>query len=55
MKNRKTAYNKQHIAIQQLPARFSLRSQRCFRWTGKCFETARSQMQNVKKTNKKQK
>jgi hypothetical protein len=35
------------MAGERLPARFSLRSQRWFRWTGKCFETATSHMQTV--------
>jgi len=35
------------MAGEQLPARFSLRNQLRFRWTGKCFETATSHMQTV--------
>ncbi len=35
------------MAGERLPARFSLRSQLRFRWTGKCFETATSHMQTV--------
>ena len=35
------------MAGERLPARSSLRSQLWFRWTGKCFETATSHMQNV--------
>ena len=35
------------MAGERLPARFSLRSQLWFRWTGKCFETATSHMQTV--------
>ncbi len=35
------------MAGEQLPARFSLRSQTWFQWTGKCFETATSHMQTV--------
>jgi hypothetical protein len=35
------------MAGEQLPARFSLRGQLGFRWTGKCFETATSHMQTV--------
>jgi len=35
------------MAGERLPARFSLRSQFWFRWTGKCFETATSHMQTV--------
>lgn len=31
---------------ERLPARFSLRSQLWFRWTGKCFETATAHIQN---------
>ena len=37
------------MAGELLPARFSLRSKLWFRWTGKCFETATSHMQTVKK------
>src|SRR5690606_27712536 len=36
------------MAGERLPARFSLRSQLWFRWTGKCFETATSHMQTVR-------
>ena len=32
------------MAAERLPARFSLRSQFWFRWTGKCFEAATSHM-----------
>lgn len=35
------------MAGELLPARFLLRSQLWFRWTGKCFKTATSHMQNV--------
>ena len=35
------------MAGERLQAGFSLRSQLWFRWTGKCFETATSHMQNV--------
>ncbi len=35
------------MADKQLPARFALRSQLWFRWTGKCFETATSHMQTA--------
>jgi hypothetical protein len=35
------------MAVERLPARFSLFSQLWFRWTGKCFETATSHMQTV--------
>ncbi len=35
------------MAGERLPARFLLRSQLWFRWTGKCFETATSHMQTV--------
>ena len=35
------------MADERLPARFSLRNQLWFRWTGKCFETATSHMQTV--------
>lgn len=35
------------MAGERLPARFSLRSQLWFRWTGKCLETATSHMQTV--------
>jgi len=35
------------MAGERLSARFSLRSQFWFRWTGKCFETATSHMQTV--------
>ena len=35
------------MAGERLSARFSLRSQLWFRWTGKCFETATSHMQTV--------
>lgn len=35
------------MAGERLPARFSLRSQRWFRWKAKCFETATSHMQTV--------
>ncbi len=35
------------MADKRLPARFSLRSQLWFRWTGMCFETATSHMQTV--------
>ncbi len=35
------------MAGERLPARIWLHSQLCFRWTGKCFETATSHMQSV--------
>ena len=35
------------MAGERLPARFSLRIQLWFGWTGKCFETATSHMQTV--------
>ena len=35
------------MAGERMPARYSLLSQLWFRWTGKCFETATSHMQNV--------
>lgn len=35
------------MAGERMSARFSLRSQLWFRWTGKCFETATSHMQTV--------
>lgn len=35
------------MAGERLSARFSLRSQLWFRWTGKCLETATSHMQTV--------
>jgi hypothetical protein len=41
------------MAGERLPARFSLRSQLWFRWTGKCFETATSHMQTVARNSKK--
>src|SRR5690554_6776829 len=41
------------MAGERLPARLSLRSQHCLRWTGKYFETATSHMQTVSQNLKK--